>query len=269
MTQDHAQLEELVSIVDRSANYKDIATDLVRHIGAVELAKRRNLREAVKATKNKLHQVAGAYIPKQQYNRWLSELRSAASSGQHQELRSTCKRIMAFHASTRERLPILDEFYNATLGNLPPIHSVLDIACGLNPLSIPWMPLAEPVEYRMYDIFQEQIRFLCQTLPLLGVSGSGEATDVTVQYPTARADLALVLKALPCLEQLDKSVGLKLLESLNVRYILVSYPVQTLGGRRKGMSATYEARCYDMVASKPWAVTRYEFSAELAFLVVK
>ena len=56
------QLEKLVETVLTSSKYKAVSHDLIRSIGLRELAKRSSLKEAVKATKSKLHQVGGAYL---------------------------------------------------------------------------------------------------------------------------------------------------------------------------------------------------------------
>jgi 16S rRNA (guanine(1405)-N(7))-methyltransferase len=78
-----------------------------------------------------------------------------------------------------------------------------------------------------------------------------------------------VLKTIPCLEQLDKSIGRRLLEGLPAEHILVSFPAQSLGGRSKGMVENYEAHFREMVAGLDWQVERYEFKTELAFLIKK
>ena len=55
-------LDQLVQAIFASARYRDVAEEAIRNIGARELSRRRNLKEAIKATKSKLHQVCGAYI---------------------------------------------------------------------------------------------------------------------------------------------------------------------------------------------------------------
>lgn len=264
-----SELEELVRLVAVGAGYRGLSHDLIASVGARELAKRRNLKEAVKATRSKLHQVTGAYFPRQEYGRWLALLRDAAASGERERLRSACRVVMAEHASTRERLPILDELYTRTLGSIGPISRVVDVACGLNPLAIPWMPLAPAAEYHAYDVYPELAAFLAEAMPLLGVRGTAAVADVTVAPPVERAEVALVCKALPCLEQLDKTVGSRLLDTLDARYLLVTYPVRSLGGRGKGMVATYDAQLHRLVEGRGWSVTRYDFTTELAFLITK
>lgn len=277
-----AALDELVAAVRASARYRDIAEPLIRRLGERELAKRRNLKEAIKTTKSKLHQVAGAYIEEPRYGAWLAELRSvweeadAAPDGE-QRRRAALRRIMARHASTRERLPILDQFYAQTLATVGPIRSVLDIACGLNPLTLAWAPLADDADYYACDIYADMMAFLDGYFALEashgrpGLRGRAETRDVIASPPEQRANLALILKAIPCLEQVDKTAGERLLRAIHADHLLISFPVHSLGGRSKGMVATYEARFHDLLAQTGIGVgaevRRFEFATELAFLV--
>ena len=54
-------LEDLVKLVRSSEKYAQIDESLIRSLGAAELNKRDSLKEAVKFTRNKLHQVGSAY----------------------------------------------------------------------------------------------------------------------------------------------------------------------------------------------------------------
>ena len=263
------ELEELVRLVAAGAAYRGLSPDLITSVGARELAKRRNLKEAVKATRSKLHQVTGAYFPRQEYDRWLTMLRAAAASGEPESIRAACRTIMGQHASTRERLPILDELYTRTLGALGPISRVVDVACGLNPLAIPWMPLAPGAEYHAYDVYPELAAFLNEALPLLGVRGSAIVADVTTSPPAEWTEVALVCKALPCLEQLDRAAGSRLLDALEARWLLVTFPVRSLGGHGKGMIATYDTQMRRLLEGRGWNITRHEFATELAFVLLK
>jgi 16S rRNA (guanine(1405)-N(7))-methyltransferase len=268
--QDHTPLDRLVEAILASPKYQSVCPDFIRRMGHKELAQRRSLKEAIKATKNKLHQVAGAYgNQKARYALWLEELRRASQTGNREDFLQACRRIMGYHASTRERLPILDHFYATTLAGLPPLRSVLDVACGLNPLAIPWMPLAENAEYYAYDVYRDLVDFLNQFMALVPVQGHVQAGDVTQGCPSHQVDLALLLKALPCLEQVDKAASLRLLEGLQADHLLVSFPVHSLGERDKGMVPHYEARFRELAAGQNWSIHRWELATELAFLVTK
>lgn len=260
-------LADLLAAIQASAKYRQVSPDLVRQIGARELANGRRLKDAIKATKDKLHQVGGAFLDVDLPDaRWLAELPHAgelATEAGH----AAIQRLMRRHASTRERLPILADFYAAAFAGLPPVASVLDLACGLHPLGIPWMPLAPGAQYYAYDIYQGMMDLLAGFFPLAGVHGMAQVWDVAQAIPAHPVDIAFVLKALPCLEQLDPVAPRRVLESIQAKRIIVSYPARSLGGKHKGMPAQYAARFRELIADKSWRITEHRFPSELIFVI--
>jgi 16S rRNA (guanine(1405)-N(7))-methyltransferase len=263
-----------VAQILESAKYRHVCPDLIRRLGARELSIRRNLKEAIKETKNTLHQVAGAFADSGlRYDACLQSLQAARLDESPQGLRRACAEIMERHASTRERLPLLDEFYATLLGDLAParpIRSILDVACGLNPLTLPWMPLAPGAAYYACDLYGDMMTFLNSFFALSGlVEGHAETHDVVTSLPECRVDVALVLKALPPLEQTAKAAGLHLLRRLPAEIVIVSFPTRTLGGRNKQMEVHYETRFRDLIRDEPWRVERFLFANELCFRITK
>ena len=259
-------LERLVDEVLNSSKYAQIAPGLVSRIGEAELGKGRKFKEAVKATKNKLHQVGGAYFTTAlDYESWLDDLRLAPD---HESLQQVCLMIMGKHTSTRERLPILNDFYPQIFSYIPPPESVLDVACGLNPLSIRWMPLAPGTRYLACDIYADMVAFTGEFLKMLPLDGQTQVCDVIASPPGETVDLAFVLKTIPCLEQVDKNAGTRLLDGLNARYLVISFPAKSLGGRSKGMVDNYQARFEELAKGRAWKVlARLEFTTELVFVI--
>ncbi len=279
---DNTTLERLISDVSTSSKYKDIHPELIRTVGTQELQKRRNFKDALKATKNKLHQIGGAYFnghaeleSAANFSTWLEEIQQATQAEDQAELRRVCAQIMINHASTKERLPILAQFYSTLLADLAPIHSILDLACGLNPLALPWMQVADDIEYYAHDIYQHMMDFLNQYMQLTGIKGHAQTCDVIRECPTHTVDVALLLKALPCLEQIDKQATHTILHNLNARHIIVSYPIYSLGGKSKGMAAYYETQFREFVSNQvdqtghKWEIEKYSFATELAFVLKK
>jgi 16S rRNA (guanine(1405)-N(7))-methyltransferase len=269
-------LADLVAAVRQSPKYRRLSVDLIRRVGADALANRRRHKEAVEATRRKLHQVAGAYWERKtgpSWERWLDVLRMARSDEGPEALRTACASVMAHHASTRERLGILDVFYTTILADLAPIRSVLDLACGLNPLAIPWMRLAPGATYTAIDVYEDLAGFLNEALALLCVDGRAEARDLlgfqAEDSGEGPPDVAFLLKTLPCLEQIDRNAAERLLESVPARCLIVSFPAQSLCGRRKGMPEQYEARFRELIAERDWQVERFVFPTEVAFRVTK
>lgn len=261
-------LEALVAEVQSSPKYRLIHPGLVRRIAAQELAKGRKAKEAIKAVRNKLHQVGGAYQETPiDYAKLTSELADLPTRLDEPALQAFCRRAMQQHASTRERLPILEKIFNQALAPLAPVTSLLDLACGLNPLALPWMPLAADAPYYACDIYSDQMEFLNRFLAHVGRPGRAELCDLTAELPAQRVQVALLLKTIPCLEQVDKSIGPRLLEGIPAEHLLLSFPVTSLGGRGKGMLENYESHFIQLTAGRGWRIQRFEFSSELAFLV--
>ncbi|MEJ2759094.1 MAG: hypothetical protein P8046_11490 [Anaerolineales bacterium] len=262
------QIDRLVEEVQKSAKYAAINPALVARIAAAELEKGRKFKEAVKHTKSKLHQVGGAYLSTPpNYPAWLASLKAAEDP---ETFKKACQWVMSHHASTRERLPFLEEAYTQIFAALPKIESVLDVASGLNPMAVPWMPMDAGVRYHACDIYSDMVDFLNEFFALAWVPVDGQAAlcDVVAAPPDQPADLGLVLKAIPCLEQVDKQAGTRLLDNLNVRYLVISYPAKSLGGRRKGMLDTYTASFEALIDGRGWQVLeRLEFETELFFVV--
>ena len=100
----------------------------------------------------------------------------------------------------------------------------------------------------------------------MGVRGTAESRDVIADCPHDEVDVALVLKAIPCLEQLDKRAGDILLDTIKARHIVVSFPTRTVGGRNVGMTNNYDVRFNDLIAQRNVQVKRYELENELVFV---
>ncbi len=261
-------LDDLVNAVRAGSDYRTLNLELVRWVAQRELPKNRSLKEAVKAVRSKLHQVGGAYLPAGlRPENFIGEIQKLGSDWQDESLHAFCRDSMALHASTRERLPIVEEFFNVTLGGLAPLRSVLDLACGLNPLALPWMPLAKDVEYTSCDVYADLVRVVNHFFAHAGVNGKAFECNLVEQTAFPQAQVTLLLKTLPCLEQLDKEIGVRLLDAIPGPHILVSFPARSLGGRAKGMPQNYERHFNDLVAGKNWQVQRFEFASELAFLI--
>ncbi len=269
---DFESLEETLAALQASSKYAEVSPDLLRRIALEELGKRRNTKEAIKAAKNKLHQIGGAYQGDMRYAKWLAAF---ASSSHPLTPSPTLTNILAQHASTRERLPLLETFYSRIFAAISmPVQSVLDVACGLNPLTLPSMPLPNDVRYLACDIYADMIGFLNQCFGLMGYPNAhAEVCDVISALGTEHStlstpvDVAFILKTIPCLEQVDKTIGTRLLDALNARYIVISFPAQSLGGKHKGMAANYAAHFDELIAGRAWQVQRLDFATELVFVV--
>ncbi len=266
MAEPELPIERLMEAVQESAKYRHVCPGLIRRLGERELAKRRSLKEAVKETKNTLHQVAGAYLERTpRYAHWIAALEEASDTSAREEV---VRAILGEHASTCERLPYLETIYRTTLAEIGSVHSVLDVACGLNPLTALWMPqAADGLRYRAHDIYADMMAFLKAFFGICGIEGEATVTDVAITAPQDEAELALILKFLPVLEQTERGSAQRWLRSVRAKYLLVSFPTRSLGGHGRGRAEHYEGWFRELLQAENWNAQRFTFPNELCFLI--
>lgn len=265
-----SDLDQIVSTVIASKKYRTVCVDTVRRIAEHELARSKgNLRAATKATKRRLHQVYAAFEQGFDYEDAYRHLEAAYRTGSDTGIKTACRRILGLHSSTRERLTILDGFYQAIFGITGQPGSILDLGCGLNPLAVPWMSLSSGTRYFALDIDLDRVRFLNCYLVLAGFEPLARCQDILTHLPGEETDLALLLKMSPSLERQGPGATLHLLDRLRTPWIAASFAVKSLAGREKGMSEHYHHQFLELAGNRTWSVEKLVFETELVFIVGK
>lgn len=265
---DSNSLKQVTAAVLQKSKYTGICPAFIERIATQELKKRRTIKEAVKSTCSKLHQVGGAFLENRpDLSEWEQELIALPPELNSPQVMQFCLSKMESHTSTRERAPILRDFFAHTLAGFAPIHSILDLGCGLNVLALPWMPLVQDPIYQGLDIFQDLLDFSTKFLQHFRLRGRMQCADILTSLPKQHAQLALALKILPVLEQIEKNTIRDWLESIPAEHLLISYPVASLGGRSKGMPAHYTEQFNQLVQNLSWQIQRFDFQTEIAFLI--
>lgn len=263
------QLQQVIEAVQSGSGYRAISRDLVERMARTEMRKRSSLKEVIKATRSALHQAVGAYRECFDPVKLQKELAVLGSETDEGMVKAFCLKAMRSHASTQERLPFLELFYQQVLEDIAPLRSVLDLACGLNPLALPWMPLTKDAPYHCYDVEEDLVRLDREFLLRQGRAGESGVCDLTTRIPVHRVHLAMLLKTIPVLDQQDKQASQRVIDSLQAEHLLITFPAKSLGGRAKGMPATYEARMMQLVEGRPWTWRKFSFATELVFIITK
>lgn len=267
-----ADVEAVISAVAKSKRYTVVAPQTIRRIARRALVSAQgNVPDAVKRTKRGLHEIYGAYLPGSapNYRALLRKVQAAVDTGDEQQLRSVLESAMRVHASTRERLDQLSTFYHEVFRRVPAPKVVNDLACGFNPLAVPWMGLADGVTYVASDIDTGQAGFLDEVLTLLGVEHRVEVVDLVDEPPRVPADLTFLLKTVPCLERQRTGAGWELLDQVASPWLVVTFPTKSLGQKSKGMFRTHSTAFETYSARRPWHVDWFELSNELVYVVEK
>jgi 16S rRNA (guanine(1405)-N(7))-methyltransferase len=260
-------LDKIVSAVSSAKKYRFICMDTIRRIARHELAHHGQVKKAIKATKRRLHQVYAAFEQDLDYDIAYQQLETAYGTGSSDDIKTACRSILSAHSSTHERLPILDQFYTTIFGITGQPASLLDLGCGLNPLALPWMDLPPGAHYAALDIDATRVDFLNRYLALAGQQPLARCQDVLVHPPDEAADVALLLKMSPSLERQEEGATLYLIEQLKTPSIVVSFAIQSLGGREKGMVEHYQQQFLKLIKGHQWQVEMLVFETELVFVI--
>ena len=257
---------DIIERVLRSPRYRDVDRSLLARLAGQELPRARNADDAVKRVKRRLHQAVGAFRGAARADAieatWSGDLTAPA-------FRAACAHALRAHASTRERLESLDAFYAGIWAVTGVPARVLDLGCGLNPLTLPWMGLAPEATYHASDVDRRPLAAVASFLELVGQPHEVEARDVVERPPAGEADVALMLKLVTTLDRQVPEAAARVLAALRVRHAVVRFPTHSLGGHGKGMERTYRARVDRLVADAACisSVAEASVPSELVFVL--
>jgi 16S rRNA (guanine(1405)-N(7))-methyltransferase len=261
------EINHFVAKVQESPKYAQLDPDLVRQIAVEELKNHKDWRDALKTTRTRLHRLTGAFlVPKIDYAKWLANFKALPSDNSDQ-FKETSKKMMKLHTSTQERLPFLDSFFETCLASITPVNSVLDLACGLNPLAIPWMPLDKDCRYYACDVVAPQVDFLNAYFLLAGHNRIAFTCNLLQAIPQQKVQVAFMLKLIPIIDQVDPKASANLLDQVKADHLLISYPSKSLGGRSKGMRRTYTEHFERITAGRQFKIHSFDFPNETVYLL--
>jgi 16S rRNA (guanine(1405)-N(7))-methyltransferase len=129
------------------------------------------------------------------------------------------------------------------------------------------MGLPPSIQYFAYDIDRRLVQLVDGFLALVDVPHVAELRDVVARPPGEPADVALLLKSAPCLDQQTPGAARRLLEALPARHVVLSYPNRSLGGAGKGMIAHYRAHLEGMLDGSGREVVTVPFRSETVYIL--
>jgi 16S rRNA (guanine(1405)-N(7))-methyltransferase len=270
MVNNQIDYEKIVRRILESPKYRNSSflEETIRDLVESEAIHLRNEGQLERSVRQKLHNVVAFYLGEPDYQIAERLLLSAVEEENINTLKLACIGIMEHHTSTRERIPILDKIYKSIFSITGKPSSLLDLACGLHPLSIPWMNLGDNVNYYAYDINLERVRFLNLYFSSVGMKPLASHQDILASFPKEKGEIAFIFKEIHRFEQRKKGISVKLIESLNVPNVVVSFPTKSIS-KQHNLSAGYKRLFYKLVSSKPWIINELLFDNEIFFVITK
>jgi 16S rRNA (guanine(1405)-N(7))-methyltransferase len=258
---------EIVEKIKNSKKYKTVYIKTIQRIVADCFA-RFGEKRAEKEAKNLLHQVWGAfYETRPDFDKIYTKLDLEIKSKNN--LRNIILPILKLQSSVEERITILEQFYKKIFEITGMPNSIIDQACAINPLTIPWINLPSTTIYKAYDIDSEEIEFLNSVFQLLEIKNAKAELKDTLSDEFEYADVVFMLKLLPCLEHQKKNCSLDILKKQKCKFLVVSFPIKSIGGKEKGMYEFYGNNFRNMVMSENWEIRELVFETELVFVIKK
>lgn len=192
-----------------------------------QVAKSKAYKDAIKGVRKVLRGVYGAFKEKNFDKRWrlLGEVKGLDDINGH-------SKILALHKSTKERLPFYEEIYSEIFKATGKPKVILDLGCGLNPFSLPFMKLKD-VFYFASELTKEDSDFIQAYFDRIKIKGKAFPLDLTKIGLLPEADVCFLFKMLDTLETLKGNVSRDIIEKVNAKFVVVSFPTMTLGAKAK------------------------------------
>jgi 16S rRNA (guanine(1405)-N(7))-methyltransferase len=259
-------LQNLIDEILTSRPYRGLGlpAETVRGLLMQELPRHRSPKDALKSVRQKLHNIVAPYLGDPDYRAAAGQLDQAFDSRDPLQVQAACRQLLTSHASTRERLPLLSEFYSRLWALTGVPSTVLDLACGLHPFGFPWMDLPVSTRYFAYDIHRPRVDLINHFFTRLGLEPLACVQDVLVSPPQVAAEVAFFFKEAHRFEQRQHGCNRLFWQALKVKWLLVSLPTTSLS-QKHSLLEGHRRLVYNSLLGLPWPVTEVIFQGEIVF----
>lgn len=168
----------------------------------------------------------------------LEQLKNTKGNSEEKDL--VVRELLATHQSSRERLPFYSLFYEELKKRITEWDTVLELGCGLNPISYPLLveKIGTTPKYICCDIASSDMRFLTEYFTTMNITGEARVLDaheheaVEKLVSEEKPDVVFMLKLLDTLESTQRHSTKKLLPRIatHTKYLVVSFATISLGG---------------------------------------
>ena len=262
---DEPELEAVIAAIKGSRKYRAVAVETIRALVRQAWPEHRKPKAVEKAVRRRLHGIAASHLGDPDYEALGQAFTEVLARGDAAGERALCEEALGRHLSTRERLPYLERFYAEIFEHTGVPTTLLDLACGLGPLALPWMGLPLATRVLAYDVHEPRVATLDAWLHARGQAGGAEVRDIVLQPPIKGGDVALLLKELHRLQRNYPGVAwAEWLARLPARHLVVSLPAFSAHGGRR-LVERYRDMMAHLIKGRGWATHELSFEHEVVF----
>ncbi len=184
--------------------------------------KSKEYKETIKSIRKELREIYGVFIQKNidKRDNFLKENKT--------------KEILLMHKSSEERYLYYEEIYKRIFKITNKPKKILDLACGLNPISYEYLG-CKP-KYYASDLSNKDMSFINYFFEKNKIKGKAFALDLIKDYEELKkykVDVCFLFKALDSFETIKKNVSKDIIKAINAKFIIVSFTKTSLGGRKE------------------------------------
>ncbi len=215
---------ELIGEIKKKKEFQSLSETFIEEFLKKYKVTEKNKKEIVKQVRAKLREVYGAFwfASETKSTKILASLKSLDDIETH-------IKILKMHRSTRERIPHYAEMY-AWIFKDKQVKTLLDLGCGLNPFSYPFLP--QKPYYIAVELAQKDADFISMYFKKFSIPGESNVIDLARERTFPKADLCFMFKIFDTLETIKPNITKELLDALDVSWLVVSFSTKTLGGKR-------------------------------------
>lgn len=208
---------------------KRALSKLAQYPGEKQLLRSAEYEKVLKTVRAKLHESYGLFqIPKNSEDIKRNFIKKLKQRSLTEE---DYKNILSLHLSTKERFDSYDSLYSQIFKLTGKPGSIIDIGCGLNPISSHYMPLKK-FRYIASDIDKSNLDFISEFFELSGIDGRTIVLDFQNEKDLQKlafieTDICFLFKVL----EIDKRVAEDLITSVNSKFIVASFSTLSVSGK--------------------------------------
>jgi len=266
--------QELIIEIKKSKKYKTLSEEVINE--EIQKYLKRNLyyerykdKKILKDIKTELHKIYGSFQTnsKGKREKYFEELKLAPDNIE------LIKKILLTNSSTKERLDLYEEIYKRIFEITGKPNSILDLGCGLNPFSFPFMNL-EKVSYYASDIDGADISLINEYFYTMKDKISGKAEEINLSTINEeeikrlpKANVCFMFKLVDVLDRKDHKQSEKIITNLNCEHIVVSFSKRTITG--KMMNFPYRGWIERMFERNKLNFQKIDFENEVFYVIKK
>lgn len=256
---------DIAGEVMRSGKYSSVDRAVVGRIITESTARYNKKKDIVKAAKKELHIIHESFLHKDCHAK-AAEIIDACAGVDIKTDKKVAAALMELHSSTRERLRQAEEIYEYIGSHIKTEDHIIDLGCGFNPFALPFLGVL-PATYLAYDISISTIRVLNKYFGVVQLPYTAGICDAAVEVPGLQANVLFMFKLFPILERRGKGRGFEILSDLKCSTSIISFPLESMSGKKKGMEAFY-SRYFENGLPESFAILeKKSFNDEMFYIV--